>query len=184
MNCRTCGGGYGFLSGHDGQCNNCHTKDAERRTQEREERNLAVSLGITVAQLRKDSKTTPESVAAEKRNLELEADRLAAFILTTETAHNLPVTERLGIVTAEAVLGMNALKDIMSDVRGLVGGRSQTLQKGLRDAREICLTELKRDAIKLGADAVVGIDLDYQDIGGTGKMLMVVASGTAVKLKQ
>ncbi len=156
--CKTCGGEYGFLTGLGGNCDACNLKAVAEKKE-------AQAMGVTVDELRK------------------EAEVLDAFMLTTETAHNLPVTERLGIVTAESVLGMNVFKDIMADIRGIAGGRSKTLQKGLRDAREICLTELKRDAIKLGADAVVGIDLDYQDIGNTGKMLMVVASGTAVKLQ-
>lgn len=121
--------------------------------------------------------------SGEHRQSDLKASA-EAMILTTETAHDLPVSRRLGIVTAETVLGMNAFKDMFADMRGTFGGRSETLQKGLRDARDICLEELKLEAATLGADAVVGVDLDYNEIGATGStMLMLVASGTAVKLE-
>lgn len=166
--CKTCGGGYNYLlTGYKGNCDECY--EAARKAHD------IAKISAHTLRIKKEK----ERRITEKK----EAEILASFILTTETAHNLPVTDRLGIITAESVLGMNVFKDIMADIRGIAGGRSKTLQKGLRDAREICLTELKRDAIKLGADAVVGIDLDYQDIGTTGKMLMVVASGTAVKLQ-
>lgn len=115
-----------------------------------------------------------------------EADRTetaASIILTTETSHNLTVTDRLGIVTAECVIGMNVFRDIASSARDLFGGRSETMQRGLRQAREAALTELRLEAYDLGADAVVGVDLDYSEISGGGKsMLFLVASGTAVKL--
>ncbi len=107
----------------------------------------------------------------------------AHIILTTETSHNLPVTERLGIITAECVVGMNVFRDIAASARDLFGGRSETMQKGLRQAREAALSELREEALTLGADAVVGVDLDYSEISGSGKsMLFLVASGTAVKL--
>ena len=73
--------------------------------------------------------------------------RATRLILTTETAHNLPVTDRLGIVTAEVVFGVDVFKDLFADARGIVGGRSQTIQKVLRDAREECLRE-QRERIK------------------------------------
>lgn len=110
---------------------------------------------------------------------------LSKIILTTETAHNLPVTDRLGIVTAEVVIGMHVFKDIASVFRDVFGGRSQTMQKGLKEARTAALDELRAEAHALGADAVVGVDLDYSEISGGGKsMLFLVASGTAVRLGQ
>lgn len=105
-------------------------------------------------------------------------------ILTTETAHNLPVAERLDIVTAECVIGMHLFRDIATALRDVFGGRSETMQKGLRQARMSALAELRLEAAQLGADAVVGVDLDYSEISGGGKnMLFLVASGTAVKLQ-
>ena len=113
----------------------------------------------------------------------VEERALARIILTTETAHNLPVTERLDIITAEVVIGMNLFKDIVSAFSDTFGGRSKTMQDGLRQARQSALAELRREAHAVGADAVVGVDLDYSEISGGGKsMLFLVASGTAVKL--
>lgn len=121
----------------------------------------------------------------EQQKAEVQLLRAQRMILTTETSHNLPVTDRLGIVTAECVIGMHLLKDAAMLFRDALGGRSKTMQKGLRDAREIALDELKAEAAALGADAVIGIDLDYSEIAGAGKsMLFLVVSGTAVKLDQ
>lgn len=108
---------------------------------------------------------------------------LSNIILTTETAHNLPVAERVDIITAEVVIGMSMFKDLAAGARDIFGGRSKAMQDGLREARRAALTELRREAYHLGADAVVGVDLDYSEISGGGKsMLFLVASGTAVKL--
>lgn len=105
-----------------------------------------------------------------------------SIILTTETAHNLPIADRLGIVSAEYVIGMHIFRDIASAFRDVFGGRSQTMQQGLKEARTAALDELRAEALALGADAVVGIDLDYSEISGGGKsMLFLVASGTAVE---
>lgn len=105
------------------------------------------------------------------------------IILTTESTHNLPVAQRLDIVTAEVVIGMHLFKDVASAFRDVFGGRSETMQRGLKQARKAALAELRQEAFDLGADAVVGVDLDYSEISGGGKsMLFLVASGTAVKL--
>lgn len=110
--------------------------------------------------------------------------RVASIILTTETAHNLPVVDRLDIVTAECVIGMHLFKDVASAFRDVFGGRSKAMQDGLREARKTALLELRKEAAAVGADAVVGVDLDYSEISGGGKsMLFLVASGTAVKLQ-
>ena len=124
-----------------------------------------------------------EDAAKAPANREQAHAAAAHIVLTTETAHNLPVTERLGIVAAEVVIGMHIFRDIGAAFRDVFGGRSQTMQKGLKDAREAALSELRAEAAQLGADAVVGIDLDYSEISGGGKsMLFLVASGTAVRL--
>lgn len=107
------------------------------------------------------------------------------LILTTEfSMPEYKITQRLEIITAECVFGMNMFRDMFASIRDIVGGRSSASQKVLRDARRTCLTELRREALISGADAVIGVDLDYSEISGDGKsMLMVVASGTAVKIQ-
>jgi len=107
------------------------------------------------------------------------------LILTTEfSMPEYKITQRLEIITAECVFGMNMFRDMFASIRDIVGGRSSASQKVLRDARKTCLTELRREALIAGADAVIGVDLDYSEVSGDGKsMLMVVASGTAVKLQ-
>ncbi len=102
--------------------------------------------------------------------------------VTTEVAHNLPVTERLGIIGAEAVFGMNIFKDVVADIRGTVGGRSKQVQQAFKDGREQVLEELKVQAAQMGADAIVGVTFEFNNIG-SAKMLMCIATGTAVKLE-
>ena len=101
---------------------------------------------------------------------------------TTPTIEGRTIAEYRGIVTGEAILGANIFKDLFAGVRDIVGGRSGSYEKELRKAREIALSELEQVAQQLGADAVLGIDLDYETVGQGGSMLMVTASGTAVKL--
>lgn len=105
------------------------------------------------------------------------------ILVTTESCIDLPIAERLDVISAEAVLGMNIFKDIGSAWRDVIGGRNKGVQDELRAARKAVLGELKREAAELGADAVIAVDLDYSEISGGGKsMMMLVASGTAVKL--
>lgn len=150
-----------FNFGDDGICLHCH--EAERMS------------------LIRDAAAAREQAAAAERD-ELTA-RLASIVLTTESASNLPIAERLDIVTAEVVIGMHLFKDIAAAWSDAFGGRSKTMQDGLRQARKTALDELRREALALGADAVVAVDLDYSEISGGGKsMLFLVASGTAVRL--
>ncbi len=93
------------------------------------------------------------------------------------------VARELGIVTAECCYGMNLFRDLFALARDAVGGRSASVQNALRDARRVVLIELKREALMLGAGAVVAARLDYEPMGD-GKMLLVVAQGTAVELKK
>lgn len=103
-------------------------------------------------------------------------------LLTTETVPNLKITKRIDIITSECVYGMNIFKDIFASFSDTLGGRSNSIQNTLRDARKTALTELRKEAVSVGANAVIGIDLDYSEISGGGKsgMLFIVASGTAV----
>jgi uncharacterized protein YbjQ (UPF0145 family) len=101
---------------------------------------------------------------------------------TTPTVEGRPVTAYLGIVVGEAIVGANILRDLFAGVRDIVGGRSGSYEKELSKARKIALDEMQDHARRLGAEAVVGVDLDYEVLGEKNGMLMVSASGTAVKL--
>ena len=105
-------------------------------------------------------------------------------LVTTHSVPGREIQQALGIVSAECVLGINVFRDMLGGLRDFIGGRSGTHQKALREARETCLRELAQEAGALGADAVVGVDLDYSEISGGGKgMVLLVASGTAVRLR-
>ena len=113
-----------------------------------------------------------------------EAESVNAVLLTTETAPNLNITKRIEIVTAECAFGMNIFKDLFAGVRDIVGGRSEAVQKTMRDSRKTALYELKKEAYAVGANAVVGVDLDYVELSSAGSMVMLVASGTAVVIEE
>lgn len=104
------------------------------------------------------------------------------ILSTTPSIENKPAKEYLGIVTGETIIGANIFKDFFAGIRDIVGGRSGSYEKVLREAKEIALKEMEERAQRLGADAVIGIDLDYETVGANGGMLMVTASRTAVKL--
>lgn len=106
------------------------------------------------------------------------------ILLTTETAPNLNITRRIEIVTAECAFGMNMFKDLFAGVRNIVGGRSEAVQKTMRDSRRTVLYELKKEAHDVGANVVVGVDLDYFELSSNGSMVMLVASGTAVLIEE
>ena len=104
------------------------------------------------------------------------------ILSTTNTIEGKPVNDYLGIVTGETIIGANIFKDFFASIRDIVGGRSGSYERVLREAKDTALKEMKENATRLGADAVLGIDLDYETVGNRGGMLMVTASGTAVKL--
>ena len=104
------------------------------------------------------------------------------IISTTPTLEGRPVRDYLGIVTGEVIVGANIFKDLFANIRDIVGGRSGAYEGALRDARNAAFEELEAEARRLGADAVVGVDIDYEVVGQSGSMLMVSVSGTAVKL--
>jgi len=104
------------------------------------------------------------------------------IITTTPSVEGRPVSAYLGVIAGEAILGANIFKDLFAGIRDIVGGRSGAYEEELRRAREIAMSELAAAAQQLGADAVVGVDLDYETVGQGGSMLMVTASGTAVRL--
>lgn len=101
------------------------------------------------------------------------------IVTTTPAIEGRPVRDYLGIVTGEAILGANIFRDVFAGIRDIVGGRSAAYEQELGKARRTALQEMEEEAARLGADAVVGVDLDYEVINN---MLMVSASGTAVRL--
>jgi uncharacterized protein YbjQ (UPF0145 family) len=105
------------------------------------------------------------------------------LVTTTPGIEGRRIKQYLGLVTGEAILGANIFKDLFAGIRDIVGGRSAAYENELRKAREIAMTEMEQAAAALGANAVVGIDLDYETVGGQGGMLMVSISGTAVVIE-
>jgi uncharacterized protein YbjQ (UPF0145 family) len=101
-------------------------------------------------------------------------------VTTTPSVEGRRITRYCGVVAGEAILGANLFKDLFAGIRDLVGGRSATYERELQRAREIAMQELQERAQDLGANAVVGVDLDYEVLGQGNGMLMVSASGTAV----
>jgi uncharacterized protein YbjQ (UPF0145 family) len=99
---------------------------------------------------------------------------------TTSVLDGKPISKYLGVVTGEAIIGANIFRDMFAVVRDIVGGRSGTYEKALNEAREVAMGEMQRRAQELGANAVVGIDVDYEVLGQNNGMLMVAVSGTAV----
>ena len=104
----------------------------------------------------------------------------AVIVTTTPSVEGRAITRYLGVVTGEAILGANIFKDIFAGIRDIVGGRSATYERELRRAREMAMAEVQQAAVEMGANAVVGIDIDYETVGTNASMLMVTVSGTAV----
>lgn len=102
---------------------------------------------------------------------------------TTPTIEGKSISRYHGVVTGEAILGANIFKDIFAGIRDIVGGRSAAYEAELKKAREIAFEELTQQARDLGANAVIGIDIDYETVGAQGGMLMVSVSGTAVSVR-
>ena len=104
------------------------------------------------------------------------------ILSTTNNIDGTPVKNYLGIVTGETIIGANIVKDVFASIRDIVGGRSGSYEKVLREAKDTALKEVTENAKRLNADAILGVDLDYETVGNRGGMLMVTASGTAVNL--
>lgn len=102
------------------------------------------------------------------------------ILTTTPSVDGKKIVKYLGIVSSEAVVGANIVRDLFASIRDIVGGRTGSYESVLREAKDSALRELEENAMRLGANAVVGIDLDYETVGSNGSMLMVSASGTAV----
>lgn len=99
---------------------------------------------------------------------------------TTPTLEGRPIRQYLGVVTGEAIIGANIFKDMFASIRNVVGGRAGAYERTLADARQTAMNEMAEQATRLGANAVVGINIDYEVLGADNGMLMVCVSGTAV----
>ncbi len=174
MQCIDCSKEVSLLETFRGRCRQCHALKAKSET-----------TGKSVEELRSETVKEPDRQLDEEIVAIQKGQRARNVILTTDPAHNLPVSKHIEVVSAEVVVGMNILKDFLTGVRNIVGGRTGNVQKALRDIRIQALSELRLEAAELGADAVVGVTLAYNEIGATGStMLMLVATGTAVQLDQ
>lgn len=173
--CRSCKIGLTPSQVAEGYCLNCF----EDRKEIMEKKRLQEEQRLEIIEKNKKEKR------ALKKSIEEKELAIKKIILTTESQVNFKIEKRINIITAECVFGMNIFKDFFAGVRDVVGGRSESIQKTLKESKEIVLAELKKEAYEIGANAVVGIDLDYSEFSGGGKsMLFIVASGTAVRMKE
>ena len=182
-NCSVCGGRLGFFD-TKGVCSKRGCLKSYRAYQSQ-----------TKAEVSEVKSEEKKSLAAKEKlifNLEQEKSMVSesriknaveAVLLTTETAPELKIINRLEIVTAECAFGMNIFKDLFAGVRDVVGGRSAAVQNTMRDSRRVALSELKREAYEIGANAVIGVDLDYMELSSGASMVLLVASGTAVVIE-
>ena len=108
---------------------------------------------------------------------------MAMLMTTTPSVEGKQIVRYLGVVTGETIIGANVFRDFLAGVRDFFGGRSGSYEAVLREAKDTALEEMARQAEALGANAVVGIDLVYETVGGSGSMLMVTCSGTAVRVE-
>lgn len=104
------------------------------------------------------------------------------LLTTTPTIEGKTINTYYGIVTGETIIGANFVRDFFAGIRDIVGGRSRSYERVLREAKDTALSEMAAQAEQLGANAVVGIDVDYETVGQNGSMLMVSCSGTAVRI--
>jgi len=105
------------------------------------------------------------------------------LVTTTPQVEGKKIVRYIGLVSGETIIGANIFRDIFAGIRDIVGGRSSSYEQVLREAKETAVYEMQQYAASLGANAVIGVDLDYETIGSGGSMLMVMASGTAVVLE-
>lgn len=105
------------------------------------------------------------------------------LVTTTNTLEGKKIVKYLGLVSGETIIGANLFKDLFAGIRDIVGGRSGSYEQVLREGKNTALNEMQQYAASMGANAVIGVDLDYETVGSGGSMLMVTASGTAVVIE-
>ena len=103
------------------------------------------------------------------------------LLTTTNNIEGKKITQYYGIVSGETIIGANVFKDFFAGIRDIVGGRAGSYESVLREAKETALQEMSQQAARMGANAVIAVDLDYETVGGSGRMLMVTSAGTAVR---
>lgn len=105
------------------------------------------------------------------------------LITTTNSIEGKRITQYYGLVSGETIIGANIVKDLFASITDIVGGRSSAYEQTLKEAKETALQEMTQEAQRLGANAIIGVDLDYETLGSGGSMLMVTACGTAVRIE-
>lgn len=182
--CKECGGKFGLLELKQGVCKQCINKKTPPCLNCRKNFEvLELTEGYCTSCYKQYQESKRRKQQAQKLNA-LTERQLNGILLTTEMSPDIEIERRIEIITAECAFGMNLFRDLFAGVRDIVGGRSKPTQNELRDARKIVLTELRKEAYAVGANAVVAVDLDYREFSGGGKsMLFVVATGTAVIAK-
>ena len=123
-------------------------------------------------------KSRPSMLVSVATNTLLYIRRM--LISTTPTVEGRPIQAYKGVVTGETIIGANLFKDFMAGIRDIIGGRSGSYERVLREAKDTALAEMQQRAQEMGANAIVGVDIDYETVGQNGSMLMVAVSGTAV----
>lgn len=102
------------------------------------------------------------------------------LLTTTNTLEGKEITQYFGVVSGETIIGANVFRDFFASIRDIVGGRAGSYEEVLRKAKDTAMQEMTQQALQMGANAVIGIDLDYETVGDTGSMLMVTVAGTAI----
>ncbi|WP_134682451.1 YbjQ family protein [Paracoccus ravus] len=162
--CRNCGKKLSFTEALVAICTECDEKRVAEASKSKEQKEAERAAMLAEAE-------------AEKRRIE-------SVLLTTESAiHDLRIVKRLDVITVECAFGMNIFKDLFASARDFFGGRSAAVQNTMRESRQTALNELRAEAHRIGANAVIGIDLDYVELSGSGNMVLLVASGTAVVIE-
>ena len=171
--CKKCGTNVGFLIS---LCDSC--KEAEKLKNDEEYSKWSQSC--------EELNRKRELADAERALADAEHEmKIKQCILTTAPQiEGYRVIENIEIISAECVYGINIFRDMFADMTNVFGGRSKSSQKVLRDARKTCLSELAKEGVEVGANAVIAVHLDYNEFSGGGKsMIFLVASGTAVRIE-
>ena len=121
-------------------------------------------------------------LAASKKQIKLK--QITMLVTTTNTIEGKKIIRYIGLVSGETIIGANIFKDLFAGIRDIVGGRSGSYEQVLREGKQTAVNEMQQYAAALGANAIIGVDLDYETVGSGGSMLMVAATGTAVVIEE